>query len=609
MLEQYMLNAFKLCGMEDEYLEFFGSPKCSAKPAKIYDGYKLPIEYLDAHEIHTLSNTVIDDLELDKLDKQSTPSMYDELCMSKHTFAKQMVSEFKCKYTSNASFLRDTQTVVDNMKHYPSTMDKTLSMGQLDCDQFLEMWQDLKDDAEFLEKYSFMEWKVVEGLNHSSEFLQTWSVINILSPLTSFLIPIIFFIFPFVLLRLKGVPITFDQYLETLREIAKHHFIGKVLNIKSISFENLVYLIFTGGLYFLQMYQNTMSCIRFYNNVQKMNQYLVFIRTYTNHNILKMSLFIKHNGHLPTYAKYCGDVYTHLNTLTEIHAQLERISPFQINVSKCLSVGYMLQQYYQLHSNEEYEAALRYSVGFEGYISNLEGIYKNKLGGFVNNAEFGKTYTKITQQYYPVHKFLKPVKNNCKLEKSMIITGVNASGKTTFLKTTAINIIFTQQFGMGFYDDCVLVPYTHIHSYLNIPDTSGRDSLFQAESRRCKEIIDAIQQTDTSKTRHFCIFDELYSGTNPKEASKSAYSFLHYLAAYNNVDFILTTHYVKVCKKLKKHKRIANYKMDVIRNENGELHYTYQIKKGITSMEGGVEILKQMNYPKEIIDHIQNQKR
>lgn len=588
--------------MEDEFLEFFGTPDCPPKPAKIYDGYKLPIEYLDATEVHTLPDTVIADLELDKPATESSPSMYDELCMSKHAFAKQMVTEFKHKYTSNTAFLKDTQTVVDNMKHFPSTIHK------IDCDQFLEMWRDLKEDAEFLEKYSYMEWKVVEGFNHSSEFLQTWSIINILSPLTSFLIPIIFFLFPFILLRLKGIAITFEQYLETLREIAKHHFIGKVLNIKSISFENMVYLVFTGGLYFLQMYQNTMSCIRFYNNIQKMNTYLVHMRAYTSHQILKMSLFVKHNRHLPTYAKYCGDIQKHLDTLTILNQHLEPITPFQIQFSKCLTIGYMLQQYYQLHSNQVYESALRYSIGFEGYISNLEGIYKNMLGGYIHKSEFGTKHTKITQQYYPVHKHFKPVKNDCKLAKSIIITGVNASGKTTFLKTTAINIIFTQQFGMGFYEDCVLVPYTHIHSYLNIPDTSGRDSLFQAESRRCKEIIDAIQQSDSTKSRHFCIFDELYSGTNPKEASKSAYSFLHYLASYKNVDFILTTHYVKVCKKLKKHKRVANYQMDVIRHHNGELHYTYQLKKGISSMEGGVEILKQMNYPKEIIDHIQSQK-
>ena len=40
--------------------------------------------------------------------------------------------------------------------------------------------------------------------------------------------------------------------------------------------------------------------------------------------------------------------------------------------------------------------------------------------------------------------------------------------------------------------------YDKIHCYLNIPDTSNRDSLFQAEARRCKEIIDALSASDVA---------------------------------------------------------------------------------------------------------------
>ena len=89
-------------------------------------------------------------------------------------------------------------------------------------------------------------------------------------------------------------------------------------------------------------------------------------------------------------------------------------------------------------------------------------------------------------------------------------------------------------------------PYTHIHSYLNIPDTSGRDSLFQTESRRCKEIIDITENHETE--RHFTIFDELFSGTNPVGASRSAYAFLLYLSKYDNVDFIFNDSLYFICK-------------------------------------------------------------
>jgi DNA mismatch repair ATPase MutS len=169
-----------------------------------------------------------------------------------------------------------------------------------------------------------------------------------------------------------------------------------------------------------------------------------------------------------------------------------------------------------------------------------------------------------------------------------------------------INIIFTQQFGCGFYDSAKMAPFHHIHCYLNIPDTSGRDSLFQAEARRCKEILDNV--TAHKKETHFCAFDELYSGTNPDEAETSATAFLSYLTKYKNVSCLLTTHFVKVCKRLKKNKNITNYHM-ATEKSNNRLKYLYILQPGISEVKGGINVLTEMNYPKEIIDNtIKNQK-
>jgi DNA mismatch repair ATPase MutS len=150
-------------------------------------------------------------------------------------------------------------------------------------------------------------------------------------------------------------------------------------------------------------------------------------------------------------------------------------------------------------------------------------------------------------------------------------------------------------------------PYTQIHSYLNIPDTSGRDSLFQAESRRCKEILEKIQ---TDPGRQFCIFDELYSGTNPKEATKAAYAFLEYLRQYHHVDLFLTTHYVSICDEWSEttpdKRAIENYQMVVEETEKRNIP-TYKIARGISRIEGAVGILQDMEYPEEMIAMVKNQ--
>ena len=133
---------------------------------------------------------------------------------------------------------------------------------------------------------------------------------------------------------------------------------------------------------------------------------------------------------------------------------------------------------------------------------------------------------------------------------------------------------------------------------MNIPDTSGRDSLFQAEARRCKEILDSIHAH--ANERHFCVFDELYSGTNPDEAVVSATSFMKYLIKNKNVCCVLTTHFIKVCKTLDKNVSLRNQCMDTKKNAK-TIEYTYLLKNGISNVKGGIQVLKDMEYPDEII--------
>jgi len=307
-----------------------------------------------------------------------------------------------------------------------------------------------------------------------------------------------------------------------------------------------------------------------------------------------------------SYSEFRENMIAHYNVLVDLQKEIGNIRPFSPSILKLTEIGDLLKSYYILYSRDDYASSLKYSFGFEGYINNLLGLYENITINRIYNAGFdSSSNTIIEDQYYPPHMGLDYVANDCKFDKNMVITGPNASGKTTYLKTTMINVIFTQQTGFGFYKKCILNPYTHIHSYLNIPDTSERDSLFQAESRRCKEIIDTIHQSKNERSRHLCTFDELYSGTNPEEATKSAYAFLLYLAKFDHVDFILTTHYVSICDRVKNAERIRNWKMDTLCDcSGGDIQYTYKIKRGVSKIQGAIKVLKDMNYPDEIIDNI-----
>lgn len=599
--------------MECIYESFFGE---KTKPVeidlnkKIYEPFKLPIEYVNSSEIHNLSNTVIADLELAPIESQAnevdiktekSEVMYKYLFKPKHDFAEKMLHEWKRKYTTCVPFLIDSQSIIKDL----GMINKP--KYDVNCENLMKIWKDVKEDSAFLEKYSYIEWEMFKYLNDSSQFLQALTIVNLSSPVLSFIIPFIFLLFPFIILKIQKVPITFSVYITTLKTVAKNHFIGKTLsNLNTLSWDKVIYLLCTIGLYMIQMYQNVNLCIRFYKNVNKINTYLCDIREYVDYSIYNMESFIKVNKNKETYRAFCNDIDTHCQKLKLLQNELKPVNKFAPNITKVTEVGYLLKCFYHLHSDVSYEESLRYSFGFEGYLSNLYGVYENIESNNISFAEYcNDKNCEISEQYYPPYMESEHVKNDASFKKNAIITGPNAAGKTTYLKSTVINIIFTQQIGCGFYKTCTLNPYTHIHSYLNIPDTSGRDSLFQAESRRCKDIIDIIEKyKEKDGYRHFCIFDELYSGTNPIEATKSAYGFLLYLEKFKNVNFILTTHYTSICKKLGKTENVKNYKMDVIELENGAIKYTYKLKKGISKVQGAIKILEEMKYPEEIINNI-----
>ena len=551
--------------------------------------FKLPIEYLDEKVVHTLSDVVASDLEL--VSATASDPMYDVLLKPKHQFAKDMIPCWKKSFTSDTEFLKQSQQVITNAESCESPVD---------CAAISAIWKDIYETTGFHDRYSYIDIDKFHFINNSSKFLGVWTVVNLLSPIFSIILPLILVIAPFVLLKIQRVPIEFGTYITVLKDIAKKHALGKVFSsMNDFSVNNLVYILFTVAMYAMQMYQNVKSCMRFYKNITMVNTNLLTLKLFVDQSIQGMEQFMQKNAGLSRYRGFCHDVSLHYDYLMDLKNELKDVKPFSFGVSKCFEVGYLLKCYYSLHSVPEYKLGLQYAISFEGYRSNLESLSEQMNQGFIHFGEFINGKTVFKNQQYPTHSS-DSVKNTVNLKKNLIITGPNASGKTTQLKTTAINIIFTQQFGLGFYESAALTPYTHIHSYLNIPDTSGRDSLFQAEARRCKEILDIIDLEEES--RHFCIFDELFSGTNADEATSASFGFLKYLQKRENVDFILTTHFVKLCKMVKKAEnlQIENFKMDATVDGNN-IVFHYKLVKGISKIKAAKLILIQMGFPEEVL--------
>ena len=567
---------------------------------QINDHFKPPIVY-NKDKIE-LKENIATDLELVKTIDPSSNPIYSFYLNTDNDVSKKVTEQFVKYYTTDVEYLKDNQKLIKEYKPIQNKYVKEVP----NYSTITDIWNEIKLDTGFREKYYYVDWEILEFLNKSEIFLQFISIYNLFSPIFSLIMPIFILIIPFFIIRMRGLNLTINEYTEVLKIVAQSNAIGKIFttNFSEITAQEKLYIFISAGFYLFSIYQNIMVCVKFNSNMQKIHQHFENLSNYLEKTILSMENFLSFSKDLESHSEFNSNVRNKMVILKNIKNKLSSISEYNLfNMHKFKEIGNIFKYFYELHTDVTYNEAILYSLGFNGYIDCMEGLKQNIVERKINFAKFNKAGSKkntFKNSYYAcLSKDGK--KNNIKLKKSIIITGPNASGKTTILKSTLINILFTQQFGCGFYDSAKLSPYYHIHCYLNIPDTSGRDSLFQAEARRCKEILDCI--SENPKESHFCVFDELYSGTNPEEAETSATSFMLYLQKYKSVTSLLTTHFIKVCHQLDNTKTIKNYKMvtDVDKN-NKRIIYTYKMAPGISEVKGGINVLTNLNYPKEIID-------
>jgi energy-coupling factor transporter ATP-binding protein EcfA2 len=581
--------------------------------------FQLPITYLT--DKHLIKDHIKTDLELISL--KGEKALYDTVFQPTTLYGKQTVPLWADYYTANKDFIKDSQGLVKALsKNINNEINNEITKN-INETAVNAIWTEIGTETGFVEKYHYMEWSRFKALNNSAGFLQLLSLYNMTSPLVSLAVPLFFLIFPFILLKLQGIPISVGKYVEVLKMLFKQHQLGQIFTLGAASWDKIIYILVSFGFYILQVYQNVTSCIKYYQNMKKIHMQLFTMRDYATQTLEKMQVFLALCEPLPTYQPFLADMQAQTEVLERMAREFSAIAPNGLSLTKIKQIGHVMKCFYQLYNNVDYKAALRYSFGFHGYLDNLHSlakrygekeinmckINKNEVKNKVKNNKPKKIHTKFTEAYFPtfIGEGISPVKNTYTLDKHLLITGPNAAGKTTLLKTTLFNVLFSQQTGFGFYKKANLILYDQIHCYINIPDTSARDSLFQAEARRCKDILLSLDQnedvtTNIKEQQHLCVFDELYSGTNPYEAISSAYAFLSYLNKYSNVNFVLTTHYLDLCKRLDKQVGIHNYHMEV-QEVGDDFKYTYKMKKNVSTVKGGVKVLRDLDYPREIIEN------
>lgn len=204
------------------------------------------------------------------------------------------------------------------------------------------------------------------------------------------------------------------------------------------------------------------------------------------------------------------------------------------------------------------------------------------------------------------HPFLKePVKNSVNINSNqnlVFLSGPNMAGKSTFLKSLGICIYLAH---LGFpvsANEMETSIYKGLTTTINLPDNMSKGySHFYNEVMRVKQTALLIKE----KQNVFVIFDELFRGTNVKDASEASLEVISAFSKITNSTFYVSTHITEIAKELKDKPNVdfKYFESDLI---NEKPVYSYKMRDGISEERMGMYILKNEKIS-EILNSIANQ--
>lgn len=198
--------------------------------------------------------------------------------------------------------------------------------------------------------------------------------------------------------------------------------------------------------------------------------------------------------------------------------------------------------------------------------------------------------------YHPLTK--EPVGNDIVSLRSVLITGSNASGKSTFLKMVGIGVILAQSFGFMPASKAKISHYNLYTSMALTDNILGNESYYVVETKSLKRICDAIGR----KEKVFCIVDEVLRGTNTIERIAASANILKFIAV-NNAKCYVATHDVELTELLKDQYDLYFFAEEVVEND---VIFPYKIRSGVSNAGNAIKLLKVMGYDEEIVTGANN---
>ena len=224
-------------------------------------------------------------------------------------------------------------------------------------------------------------------------------------------------------------------------------------------------------------------------------------------------------------------------------------------------------------------------------------ILREKLPYWCHPASVSRKGLHTQGIYHPLIKGC--VANDLSLsDKSALITGSNMSGKTSFIRTIAVNLISAKALNTCFAHQYEMDLSFRLYSVIHTEDDllEGKSYFF----KEAENVKDALQQGELGNC--LLIFDELFKGTNTTERIAINAATFSKLADAGNI-VLASTHDLELAEILKDKYDLYHFCETVAGNK---LSFDYTLKPGVVKEGNAIRILELCNYPKDVINIARN---
>ena len=494
------------------------------------------------------------------------------------------------KWARNLPSLEGSKILIERLVRHPINDRELLEKRQkalINYDIDIEILKEYEDDILWIYKIAeeinennsieilFPSSFILSYINYIETLLDIYHMYKIFFiPITSILYPISTFVAPYIYLnRYLKMNISFSSYLEIIVQIIK------MLCVSTGNFRTdlikFISIFFYIGIYLYNMYQTYEVAYFLYSTKDKLQNKMEGLVKFVNHSLNIMNNVPKNiiEPYFNIRATYEGILIN--NSMSCIY-RIWKDDILKDKLSSLLKTIYAVDVIYSINN-----------------------LFLEKDWSVVS---YNNTETKFWDAKNPILSDTQ-ISNPVSLGRNIIVTGPNAGGKTTYVKTILSNVILGQTIGIAYSIKSQMILYDTVNSFMRVSDVLGNRSYFEAEAEYCLNMINKAKEINVNNKSALFLMDEPMHSTPPIEGMATAYAVIEYLSKLQGITLIITTHFHRLIKLEEIYpEKFINLSVDAI-PMNNKYHFPYKINRGHSYLCIAIELLDIKDFPKDIIDN------